>query len=95
MKPAATVGRVVDPFDDPWMRGLVLAARVQDTMIVTRFGDPDYTQLIEFMQKPRSAVLMTFTQDPHLGMTDQTFSGSAVVFQATITFGDQRTAALQ
>jgi len=95
VKPAATVGRVVDPFDDPWMRGLVLAARVQDTMIVTRFGDPDFTRLIEFMQKPRSAVLMTFTQDPHLGMTDQTFTGSAVVFQATITFGDQRTAALQ
>jgi uncharacterized protein YcbK (DUF882 family) len=93
VKPA--VGRSANLFDDPWMRGLALVTRVQDTMVVTRFGDPDYTRLIEFMQKPRSAVLMTFTQDPYLGMTDKTFSGNAVVFQATITFGDQRTAALQ
>ena len=63
-------------------------------MTVTRFGDPDFAQLTEFMKKPRSTVMMTFSRDPHLGMTDKSFSGSAVVFQATVTFVDQRTAAL-
>jgi hypothetical protein len=97
VKPTETMtrSRVTDPLDGPWMRGLTLVASVQDAMVVTRFGDPDYTRLIEFMQKPRSAVLMTFSHDPHLGMTDKGFSGSAVVFQATVTFGDQRTAGLQ
>ena len=31
---------------------------------------------------------MTFSSDPHLGMTDGQFTGSAVVFPATVTFGD-------
>ena len=39
------------------------------------------------MKKPGSAVLMTFSNDPHLGMTDGQFTGSAVVFPATVTFG--------
>ena len=30
---------------------------------------------------------MTFSNDPHLGMTDGQFTGSAVVFPATVTFG--------
>jgi hypothetical protein len=37
---------------------------------------------------------MTFSADPHLGMTTETFTGSAVVFQATVTFG-MRTAGLR
>ena len=86
--------RADDQLNDPWMRGLTLVASIQDSMTVTRFGDPDFAQLTEFMRKPRSSVMMTFSHDPHLGMTDKTFSGSAVVFQATVTFADQRTAAL-
>jgi hypothetical protein len=38
--------------------------------------------------------MMTFTGDPHLGMTHDEFSGSAVVFPATVTFG-MKTAALR
>jgi hypothetical protein len=38
---------------------------------------------------------MNFSYDPQLGMTDKSFTGSAVVFQATVSFPDQRTAALQ
>jgi hypothetical protein len=87
--------RIGDPLNDPWLRGLTLVASVQDSMTVTRFGDPDYAELVEFMQKPASAVMMTFSSDPHLGMTDKAFSGSAVVFQATVTFAGQRTAALR
>ena len=42
------------------------------------------------MRKPASAVMMTFSHDPHLGMTTEAFTGSAVVFQATVTFDDRR-----
>ena len=39
---------------------------------------------------------MTFSSDPHLGMTDEQFTGSAVVFPTTVTFGaPRRTASLQ
>ncbi len=55
-----------------------------------------FRRLAQFMKKPGSAVLMTFSSDPHLGMTDDQFSGSAVVFPTTVTFGAvRRTASLQ
>jgi uncharacterized protein YcbK (DUF882 family) len=82
--------------DDPWLRGLVLATRVQNSLVVTQVGDPDFAGLTQFMKKPSSAVLMTFSSDPHLGMTDGQFTGSAVVFPTTVTFGaSRRTASLQ
>ena len=82
--------------DDPWLRGLVLAPNVQNSLVVTQVGDPDFAGLTQFMKKPASAVLMTFSSDPHLGMTDGQFTGSAVVFPTTVTFGaPRRTASLQ
>jgi len=82
--------------DDPWLRGLVLATSVQNSLVVTQVGDPDFVGLTQFMKKPASSVLMTFSSDPYLGMTDGKFTGSAVVFPATVTFGaSRRTASLQ
>ena len=82
--------------DDPWLRGLVLATSVQNSLVVTQVGDPDFAGLTQFMRKPGSSVLMTFSSDPHLGMTDGQFTGSAVVFPTTVTFGaSRRTASLQ
>ena len=80
--------------NDPWLRGLVIAPSVQNSMVTTTFGVPDFRTLSPFMQKPATAVMMTFSSDPHLGMTYDEFTGSAVVFQATVTFG-MKTAALQ
>jgi len=81
--------------NNPWTRGLVIAPSVQNSMVTTTFGVPDFRALTPFMRKPASAMVMTFTtSDPHLGMTYDEFSGSAVVFQATVTFG-MKTAALQ
>ena len=81
--------------NNPWTRGLVIAPSVQNSMVTTTFGVPDFRALTPFMRKPASAMVMTFTtSDPHLGMTHDEFSGSAVVFQATVTFG-MKTAALQ
>jgi uncharacterized protein YcbK (DUF882 family) len=84
-----------DHLDDPWLRGLMLTASVQDSLMVTPVGDPNFTTLVDFMRKPGSSVLMTFSHDPHLGMTNDRFSGSAVVFMSTVTFGSGRTAALR
>jgi hypothetical protein len=38
--------------------------------------------------------MMTFSPDPYLGLTTDSFSGYAVVFVSTVTF-NQRTASLQ
>jgi uncharacterized protein YcbK (DUF882 family) len=93
--PTSHLAKTADRLNDPWLRGLTLVASVHDSMTVTRFGDPDYARLVQFMQKPDSAVVMTFSHDPHLGMTDGAFTGGAIVFQPTITFADQFTAALR
>jgi len=87
--------RNADKLNDPWLRGIAMAPSVQNSMVVTVFGDPDFRTLTPYLWKPRTAVMMTFSHDPHLGMTAEAFSGSAVVFQATVTFDPRRTAALQ
>jgi hypothetical protein len=94
---AGRFARAADKFDDPWLRGLMLTSSVQNSLVVTQVGDVDVIGLTQHMQKPASAVLMTFSADPFLGMTTETFTGSAVVFQATVTFNaaSRRTAALR
>ncbi len=90
-----TLSRTGERLDDPWLRGLVLTASVQDSLVVTQVGNPDLSSLSQFMRKPGSSVLMTFSSDPHLGMTAEQFTGSAVVFPATVTFGSLQHASLQ
>jgi hypothetical protein len=51
--------------------------------------------LRELIAKPSQALAMTFSADPHLGMTAASFSGNAVVFLATATFTTQKTASLR
>ena len=92
-KPAYIVNsslRSAERLDDPWLRGLVLTSSVQNSLVVTQLGDPDFKSLAPFMAKPGSSVLMTFSSDPHLGMTDAQFTGAAVVFPATMTFAAAR-----
>jgi uncharacterized protein YcbK (DUF882 family) len=86
---------VGERLDDPWLRGLVLATSVQNSLVVSQVGDPDFTALTQFMTKPGSSVLMTFSSDPYLGMNAEQFTGSAVVFPPTMTFGTRHTASLQ
>jgi hypothetical protein len=91
---AARRAKVGERVDDPWLRGVVMAPSLQTAMTTTTFGAPDFRNLRPFIQKPPTAVMMTFSNDPNLGMTTETFTGSAVVFQATVSFG-MRTALLQ
>jgi len=103
IKPAETTARnhharterMNDRLNDPWLRGVVMASSVQNAMTVTVFGDPDFRGLVRYMRSPASAVMMTFSHDPHLGMTSEAFTGSAVVFQATVTFDERRHATLE
>jgi uncharacterized protein YcbK (DUF882 family) len=95
--PRSRVARSDEKFDDPWMRGLMLTASVQNSLVVTRVGDIDVTSLVQHMQKPASAVMMTFTADASLGAGTDSFSGNAVVFPPIVTFNptSRRTAALR
>jgi len=81
-------------FNEPWLRAMIVSPSVQDFMSTAQLGTPDYRNLGPYLQKPSAAVMMTFADDPHLGLSPATFSGSAVVFVSTVTF-NQRTASLR
>jgi uncharacterized protein YcbK (DUF882 family) len=89
------VVRVGDRFNDPWLRAMIVSPSAQSYMKTTLLGLPDFRNLGPFMQKPATTVLMTFSENPHLGMTTDKFAGSAVVFTPTVTFNAPRTAALK
>jgi len=71
-----------DHFNEPWLRALIVSPSAH------------YRSLAPFMRKPTSTVMMTFSNDPQLGMTARKFSGTAVVFVSTVTFST-RTASLR
>jgi len=80
--------------DDPWLRSIVMAPSVQDTMRVTVLGPTDYRTLQPFIAKPHTAVAIGFSDDPHGGLTSHAFEGPAVAFLPTVTFMPLRAAAL-
>jgi uncharacterized protein YcbK (DUF882 family) len=90
----ASVVRVGDRFNDPWLRAMIVSPSAQGFMRTTLFGTPDYRHLGPYLQKPASSVVMTFSDDPYLGMKTDKFAGSAVVFITTVTF-PARTASLR
>ena len=73
---------------------MIVSPSAQGFMRTTLYGVQDYRSLGPFFQKPTSSVMMTFSQDPHLGVSTEKFAGSAVGFVSTITF-KARTAALR
>jgi uncharacterized protein YcbK (DUF882 family) len=78
--------------DGLWMRIMMLAPNAS-AMSVTMMGDIDLSTMRVFFVKPQSAIVMTFNDDPMMGMTSDSFSGSAVVRLETTPFV-QRTALL-
>jgi hypothetical protein len=65
-------------------------------MTATPTGHMDLRQLRPLLDKPSQAVMMTFSTDPTATMiAADHFAGPAVVFLATTSFGQQRTASLQ
>ncbi len=92
--PRAPIAVVADQRDDPWMRAMILTPSAQDFMNTSLLGAPDFRTLSPYLRKPSQSVMMTFSDDPYLGMTDAKFSGAAVIFVSTVTF-QGRTAALR
>jgi uncharacterized protein YcbK (DUF882 family) len=81
-------------FNDPWMRAMIVAPSAGAFMSTSLLGATDFRTLSPYLQKPSSSVMMTFANDPYLGMSTQRFAGTAVVFVSTVTFS-RRTAALR
>jgi uncharacterized protein YcbK (DUF882 family) len=80
--------------DDPWLRSIVIAPSVQDTMRVAVLGPTDYRNLQPLLAKPRTVVAMGFSVDPRVGVASQSFEGAAVAFVPTVSFTSSRAAAL-
>jgi uncharacterized protein YcbK (DUF882 family) len=92
---SAGLVQVGDRFNDPWMRAMIVSPSAQSFMKITLFGAQDFRSLVPHMQKPASAVMMTFSADPNQSVSTDKFGGNAVVFISTISFGPARTAALR
>jgi uncharacterized protein YcbK (DUF882 family) len=88
MAPTAS-DRLADRLNDPWMRAMIVSPNAQSFMKTSLLGAPDYRNLAPQLRKPVSSVMMTFSDDPHLGMSTEEFRGQAVVFVATVTFNRQ------
>jgi uncharacterized protein YcbK (DUF882 family) len=93
-KARSTSVRVGDRFNDPWIRAMIVTPSAHSFMKTTLYGMPDFRNLRAHMHKPAAAVMMSFSDDPHLGITSEKFAGSAVVFMSTVTFS-ARTASLR
>jgi uncharacterized protein YcbK (DUF882 family) len=77
-----------------WMRVVMLAPSASSAMSTTVLGDTEMTQMRAFFVKPQAAIAMTFSEDPLMGMSYDSFTGSATVQLPTQSFV-VRTAALR
>ena len=82
------------PQNDPWLRAIVMSPSVHRFLTITALGAGDYRSLAALMHKPDSSVMMTFAADPQLGLANDHFNGSAIVFVSTVSYPRQ-TAQLQ
>ena len=91
---AAAAVKVSERLDNPWLRAIILSPSVHRFLSTLAFGAHDVTYLASLMVKPTSSVMMTFSSDPNRGLSQDHFSGSAIVFLTTVTY-PTRTASLQ
>ena len=79
---------------DSWMRMMILAPSASMSMSATVLGDTDMTAMRAHFVKPLSAIAMSFSDDPHMGLVCDRFTGSATATLATQWFV-MRTASLR
>jgi uncharacterized protein YcbK (DUF882 family) len=91
---AVAAVKVSERLDNPWLRAIILSPSVHRFLSTLAFGARDVTYLASLMVKPASSVMMTFSADPNRGLSQDHFSGSAIVFLSTISY-PTRTASLQ
>ncbi len=80
--------------NDVWMRVVMLAPSASTAMSTTVLGDTEMTQMRAYFVKPPAAIAITFSEDPMMGMTSDSFTGSATTQLPTQSFV-MRTAALR
>jgi uncharacterized protein YcbK (DUF882 family) len=88
----ASTHTVAPNADDAWMRIMMLAPSASRSMSVTMLGDPNMTLLSTLFVKPRTVIVMGFSNDPQMGLATDHFSGPALAPLTTQTF--LRTASL-
>jgi len=81
-------------FQEPWLRAVLLTPSAYYYLTTTPISPLDPRPLAEAMRKPRVTLTAAFSADPNAGLRSDRFTGEAVVFLATATFGNSRTAAL-
>jgi uncharacterized protein YcbK (DUF882 family) len=81
-------------FDNPWLDAVLISPSVRRFLTVLTLGMQDYRTLAALVEKPATSVMMTFGAEPNPGMTNDRFSGSAIVFISTVTYQAQTHTAL-
>ncbi len=73
-------------FDNPWLDAVMISPSVRRYLTVLMLGTPNYRAMVSLVEKPANSVMMTFGSEPNPGMTNDRFSGSAIVFVSTVTY---------
>jgi uncharacterized protein YcbK (DUF882 family) len=82
-------------FDNPWLRAIVLSPNIGRYLTTLMLGAQDFRSFTALVEKPKNSVMMTFGAEPNPGLTDDHFSGSAIVFVSTVTYQTRTTASLR
>ena len=72
--------------NDVWLRVVMLAPSATTSMFTTVLGDTDMTLMRAYFVKPQTAVAMSFSDDPQMGLLCERFTGSATTPLATTRF---------
>jgi uncharacterized protein YcbK (DUF882 family) len=80
--------------NDVWMRAMILSPSASTSMSVSAMGDPDMTLMRSYFVKPTAVVVMSFADDPQIGLVCEQFTGAAVATLPTRSFV-MRTASLR
>jgi uncharacterized protein YcbK (DUF882 family) len=80
--------------DNPWLRAIVLSPSIGRYLTALMLGAQDFRSFAALVEKPKNSVMMTFGTEPNPGLTDDHFSGSAIVFVSTVTYQPRTTASL-
>jgi hypothetical protein len=85
--PVATSARLAaSRGNDIWTRVMMLAPSASTSLNATVLGNTDLSLMRMHFIKPQAALLMTFSDDPQMGMLSDRFTGSATAKLATQSF---------
>jgi hypothetical protein len=71
---------------DVWMRIMMLAPSATSAMNTTVLGEADMSMLRAHFTKPQAAIVMSFSNDPQMGLLSDRFAGPAIARLVTQSF---------